>query len=51
MVYDVREVKLKSLRDQIGVVLQEPFLFNGTLAEKHRLRETGGLYEGDYGCG
>ena len=31
--YDVREVKLKSLRDQIGVVLQEPFLFNGTVEE------------------
>jgi ATP-binding cassette subfamily B protein len=30
---DVRDVTLKSLRDQIGVVLQEPFLFNGTVAE------------------
>lgn len=30
---DIREVKLKSLREQIGVVLQEPFLFNGTIAE------------------
>jgi ATP-binding cassette, subfamily B, bacterial len=30
---DIREVQLKSLRDQIGVVLQDPFLFNGTVAE------------------
>ena len=30
---DVREVELKSLRDQMGVVLQDPFLFNGTAAE------------------
>ena len=30
---DIRDVTLKSLRDQIGVVLQEPFLFNGTVAE------------------
>ncbi|MFH1571847.1 MAG: ABC transporter transmembrane domain-containing protein [Gemmatimonadota bacterium] len=31
--HDVREVELKSLRDQMGVVLQDPFLFNGTAAE------------------
>ncbi|MGB9597654.1 MAG: ABC transporter ATP-binding protein, partial [Candidatus Poribacteria bacterium] len=31
--YDVRDVKLKSLRDQISVVLQEPFLFQGSIAE------------------
>jgi len=31
--HDIRDVTLKSLRDQIGVVLQEPFLFNGTVAE------------------
>ncbi len=31
--YDVRDVKMKSLRDQIGVVLQEPFLFHGSIAE------------------
>ncbi|HEY3284002.1 MAG TPA: ABC transporter ATP-binding protein [Armatimonadota bacterium] len=30
---DIRDVKLKSLRQQIGVVLQEPFLFSGTIAE------------------
>jgi len=31
--HDVRELSLKSLRQQIGVVLQEPFLFHGTVAE------------------
>jgi ATP-binding cassette subfamily B protein len=30
---DTRSVSLKSLREQIGVVLQDPFLFNGTVAE------------------
>ena len=30
---DIREVQLKSLRDQMGVVLQDAFLFNGTAAE------------------
>jgi len=31
--HDIREVSLRSLRSQIGVVLQEPFLFSGTIAE------------------
>ena len=31
--HDAREVQLRSLRDQVGVVLQEPFLFNGTVAD------------------
>ena len=31
--HDIRDVELKTLRDQIGVVLQDPFLFNGTLAD------------------
>jgi ATP-binding cassette, subfamily B, bacterial len=31
--HDVRNVKLQSLRTQIGIVLQEPFLFHGTIAE------------------
>jgi ATP-binding cassette subfamily B protein len=30
---DIREVQLKSLRDQVGVVLQDPFLFNGSIAD------------------
>jgi len=31
--YDLREVKQESLRRQIGIVLQEPFLFKGSIAE------------------
>ena len=31
--HDIRDVTLKSLRDQIGIVLQEPFLFNGPIGE------------------
>lgn len=31
--YDVREVKLRSLRSRIGLVLQETFLFSGTVRE------------------
>ena len=31
--HDIRDARIKSLRDQIGVVLQEPFLFNGSIAE------------------
>ena len=30
---DIREVQLESLREQISVVSQEPFLFNGTVRE------------------
>jgi ATP-binding cassette subfamily B protein/subfamily B ATP-binding cassette protein MsbA len=31
--HDVREVKRRSLREKIATVLQEPFLFSGTIAE------------------
>jgi ATP-binding cassette subfamily B protein len=31
--HDIRQANLKSLREQIGVVLQDPFLFNGTVAD------------------
>ncbi len=31
--YDIREMSLKTLRDQFGLVRQEPFLFNGTVKE------------------
>ena len=31
--HDLRDVKLRSLRGQIGMVLQEPFLFHGSIAE------------------
>ena len=30
---DVRKIRLKDLREQIGVVLQDTFLFHGTIAE------------------
>jgi len=33
---DIRDLKLDSLRDQISVVLQEPLLFSGTIAENIR---------------
>lgn len=31
--HDVRDLQLRSLRDSIGIVLQEPFLFSQTIAE------------------
>ena len=31
--HDSRDIELRSLRGQIGVVLQEPFLFEGTVAD------------------
>ncbi len=34
--YDIRQVTQQSLRDQIGVVLQEPFIFTDTLANNIR---------------
>src|SRR5690606_32397633 len=33
---DIREVTLESLRSQISIVLQEPFLFSGTIADNIR---------------
>ena len=33
---DVREVTQRSLRSQIGIVLQEPFLFTGTIRDNIR---------------
>jgi len=30
---DIKKIRMKDLRSQIGVVLQEPFLFNGSVAE------------------
>ena len=30
---DIKQINLKDLRKQIGVVLQEPYLFSGTIAE------------------
>jgi len=34
--YDLRQVAQQSLRKQMGIVLQDPFLFNGTVAENIR---------------
>jgi len=38
---DIRELTLKSLRDQISLVLQEPLLFSGTIAENIRYGRLG----------
>jgi len=38
---DVRELDLKALREHFAVVLQDPFLFTGTIAENIRLGNTG----------
>jgi ATP-binding cassette subfamily B protein len=42
---DIREIRLKDLRRQIGVVLQEPFLFNGTIAENIAYGKPGATFE------
>lgn len=34
--YDVREIKLQSLREKVGVMLQDPFIFSGTVSENIR---------------
>ena len=34
--YDLRDVTIKSLRNQLGIVLQENFLFDGSVAENIR---------------
>lgn len=31
--HDIRDIKIGNLRSQLGVVLQNPFLFNGTVAD------------------
>ena len=31
--HDSRDIQVKALRQQVGVVLQDPFLFQGTIAE------------------
>ena len=33
---DLRDVQLRSIRRQLGVVLQDPFLFSGTIADNIR---------------
>lgn len=39
--YDLRDVKLQSLHKQIGLVLQEPFLFAGSVRENIRYAHPG----------
>ena len=34
--YDIRDVTQSSLRSQLGIVLQDPFLFSGTIADNVR---------------
>lgn len=34
--YDIRDVKVKSLRKQIGIVLQDTFIFSGTIRDNIR---------------
>ena len=36
--HDIREIQLRSLRAQIGMVIQETILFQDTIAQQHRLR-------------
>ena len=38
---DLREVELESYRRQLGVVLQDPFLFSGTIADNIRFAKPG----------
>ncbi|MBM3262332.1 MAG: ABC transporter ATP-binding protein [candidate division Zixibacteria bacterium] len=42
---DIRKIKLEDLRRQIGIVLQEPFLFSGTIAENIRYGRPGATFE------
>ena len=42
---DYREMDLQDLRRQIGIVLQEPFLFNGTIADNIAYGKPGASFE------
>ncbi|MBC8064289.1 MAG: ATP-binding cassette domain-containing protein, partial [Chlorobia bacterium] len=42
---DYREISLQDLRNQIGIVLQEPFLFNGTIADNIAYGKPGASFE------
>ena len=43
---DLRDVELVGYRRQLGVVLQDPFLFSGTIADNIRFGEAGCLRRG-----
>jgi len=42
---DYRDIPLQELRRQVGLVLQEPFLFNGTIAENIAYGKPGASFE------
>jgi ATP-binding cassette, subfamily B, bacterial len=42
---DVRNIRLEDLRSQIGIVLQEPFLFSGTIADNIGYGKPGATFE------
>ena len=42
---DYRDISLQDMRRQIGIVLQEPFLFNGTVAENIAYGKPGASFE------
>jgi ATP-binding cassette, subfamily B, bacterial len=42
---DIRRIRLEDLRSQIGVVLQEPFLFSGTIADNIGYGRPGATFE------
>ncbi len=42
---DLREIELRSYRRQLGVVLQDPFLFAGTIADNIRFAQPGATDE------
>lgn len=42
---DVKDIDLQDLRRHIGIVLQEPFLFNGTVAENIRYGKPDATFE------
>jgi ATP-binding cassette subfamily B protein len=42
---DYRDIALQDMREQIGIVLQEPFLFNGTIAENIAYGKPGASFD------
>ena len=47
---DVRDLNLTSLRREIGVIAQDPFLFSATRAREHRVRPSGRDRRGGRAC-
>lgn len=42
--HNIRDIRLEDLRQQIGIVLQEPFLFNGTISDNIRYGKPGATF-------